>query len=340
MKKRNLIFLGFAAATALTFWIWTTFLVTRRAPDTLLLSGNIEAHESVLGFQVPGKIADLIADEGKWVEKDAILARLDDRDYRQQVAHDRAALEVARAQLTLALAGPRRQQVEQAHQAMLDARAELAQRKLDFRRADELIRENAISQDRRDQAETALKRAQAGYEQAVQNYDQALEGTRKEDIDIARANAGRAEQALRLSEIQLDHTILRAPHDGVVTVRQSELGEVVAAGSPVMTVADLDHVWLRAYVSETDLGRVRWGQGAAVRTDTFPGKGYTGRVSFIASEAEFTPKSVETHKERVTLVYRIKIDVSNPNHELKPGMPADVTIDLRTPADERPLAAR
>lgn len=340
MKKRNLILVGFTAAAALTFWLVSGWIGTRRAPDTLLLSGNIEAHESVLGFQVPGRIADLVVDEGKWVEKDAILARLDDTDYRQQVSHDRAALEVASAQLALALAGTRRQQLEASRQAVLDARAELAQRKLDFGRAQELLRESAISQDRRDQAETALKRAQAGYEQAVQSYNQALEGTRKEDIDIARASERSAEQALRLSEIQLDHTILRAPHDGVVTVRQSELGEVVATGSPVMTVADLDHIWLRAYVSETDLGRIRWGQVAAVHTDTFPGKAYNGRVSFIASEAEFTPKSVETHKERVTLVYRIKIDLSNPNHELKPGMPADVRIDLRTPADERPIAAK
>ncbi len=340
MKKRKVILLGFAAVAALTFWMVAGWLGSRRAPDTLLLSGNIEAHESVLGFQVPGRIADLVVDEGKWVEKDAILARLDDTDYRQQVSHDRAALEVARAELALALAGPRRQQIETARQAMLDAQAELAQRKLDVRRARDLLRESAISQERRDQAETALKRARAGYAQAVQNYDQALEGTRKEDIDIARANENSAEQALRLSEIQLEHTILRAPHDGVVTVRQSELGEVVAAGSPVMTVADLDHIWLRAYVSETDLGRIRWGQAAAVRTDTFPGKAYTGRVSFIASEAEFTPKSVETHKERVTLVYRIKIDLPNPNHELKPGMPADVVIDLHTPADERPIAAK
>ena len=94
-------------------------------------------------------------------------------------------------------------------------------------------------------------------------------------------------------------------------------------------LADLDNVWLRAYVNETDLGRIRWGQGATLKTDTYPDKTYRGRISFIASQAEFTPKSVQTFKERVTLVYRIKIDLENPNHELKPGMPADATIDLK-----------
>jgi HlyD family secretion protein len=96
----------------------------------------------------------------------------------------------------------------------------------------------------------------------------------------------------------------------------------------VVTLADLDNIWLRAYINETDLGKVRWGQSVLVTTDTYPGKSYRGRISFISSGAEFTPKSVETHAERVTLVYRIKIDVENPNHELKPGMPADAVIQL------------
>ena len=102
----------------------------------------------------------------------------------------------------------------------------------------------------------------------------------------------------------------------------------MAPGTPVVTLADLDHIWLRAYINEPDIGKVRLGQSATVRTDTYPGKTYKGRVSFISSNAEFTPKSVETHAERVTLVYRIRIDAENPAHELKPGMPADATIDL------------
>jgi HlyD family secretion protein len=121
---------------------------------------------------------------------------------------------------------------------------------------------------------------------------------------------------------------LLAPSAGVVTVRQAELGEVVAPGSPVVTLADLDHIWLRAYVAETDLGRIAWGQNVTITTDTYPGKQYHGRISFISSDAEFTPKSVQTTKERVTLVYRIKIDIDNPSHELKPGMPADARVDL------------
>jgi len=126
----------------------------------------------------------------------------------------------------------------------------------------------------------------------------------------------------------MSYTVLRAPAAGVVTVREAESGEVVSAGSPVVTLADLDHLWLRAYIAETDLGRIGWGQEATITTDTYPGKQYHGRISFISSTAEFTPKSVQTTKERVTLVYRIKIDIDNPNHELKPGMPADAHVEL------------
>jgi HlyD family secretion protein len=103
----------------------------------------------------------------------------------------------------------------------------------------------------------------------------------------------------------------------------------VSPGTPIVTLADLDHPWLRVYVAETDLGKVRWGQAVDVKTDTYPGKTYHGRISFISSEAEFTPKSVQTEKERVTLVYRVKVDVGNPNQELKPGMPADAVVQVR-----------
>jgi HlyD family secretion protein len=191
-----------------------------------------------------------------------------------------------------------------------------------------LFAKDEVTAQERDLAATALKRAEAKFSADQQRYGEAVEGSRKEDIAIARANLVQANASLGLSRVNLDYTILRAPAAGVITVREAELGEVVSPGSPVVTVADLDHIWLRAYIAETDLGRVHWGQDASVTTDTYAGKQYHGRISFISSTAEFTPKSVQTYKERVTLVYRIKIDIENPNHELKPGMPADARIDL------------
>jgi HlyD family secretion protein len=296
--------------------------------NQLTLSGNIEAHESLLSFKVQGRIIDLPVEEGQSVERGALLARLDDADYVQRVRIDEANVHVRKSNLALTLAGTREQEVKASQQTMLDAQANLQQKKLDYDRAQSLFSKDEVSAQDRDLADTALKRAQATFQAAQQRYNEAVEGSRKEDIVIARANLTEANANLGLSRVTLDYTTLRAPSAGVITVRPAELGEVVAPGTPVVTLADLEHVWLRAYIAETDLGRIRWGQEATLTTDTYPGKQYHGRISFISSSAEFTPKSVQTYKERVTLVYRIKIDVDNPQHELKPGMPADAHVDL------------
>ncbi|MGD0518004.1 MAG: efflux RND transporter periplasmic adaptor subunit, partial [Thermoguttaceae bacterium] len=172
-----------------------------------------------------------------------------------------------------------------------------------------------------------IEGARAALNQAKAQYDLVKAGPRKETIDQARAKVKQAEAALRLAETQLSFATLAMPMSGVVLSKNIESGEYVAPGTPVVTVGDLVNVWLRAYIPETDLGPVKVGQKAKVTTDTYPGKDYEGRVSFIAQQAEFTPKNVQTEKERVKLVYRIKIDITNPNMELKPGMPADAVIE-------------
>ena len=328
MKKIIPIVILLAAAVAAGMYYYPR-LTQKAAPvNQLTLSGNIEAHESLVGFKVPGRIVELPVEEGQQVAQGALLARLDDADLKQRIRIDEAAVGVRESDLALTLAGTRHQEVKAAQQTMLDAEADRSQKKLDNERAQKLFAKDEVSAQERDMAATALKRAEAIFKAAQQRYNEAVEGSRKEDINIARANLNEAGASLGLSQVNLSYSILRAPSAGVVTVRQAELGEVVAPGSPVVTIADLDHIWLRAYIAETDLGSIYWGQDAVITTDTYPGKQYHGRISFIASTAEFTPKSVQTFKERVTLVYRIKIDIDNPNHELKPGMPADARIDL------------
>jgi HlyD family secretion protein len=328
MKRIIPIVILLAAAVAAGVYYYPR-LTQKAAPvNQLALSGNIEAHESLVGFKVPGRIVELPVEEGQQVEQGALLARLDDADLKQRIRIDEATVGVRESNLALTLAGTRQQEVKAAQQTMIDAEADLAQKKLDNERAQKLFAKDEVSAQERDLAATALQHTEAIFKAAEQRYSEAVEGSRKEDIAIARANLNQAGATLGLSQVNLSYSILRAPSAGVVTVRQAELGEVVASGSPVVTLADLDHIWLRAYVAETDLGRIHWGQDAIITTDTYPGKQYHGRISFIASAAEFTPKSVQTFKERVTLVYRIKIDIDNPNHELKPGMPADARIDL------------
>jgi membrane fusion protein YbhG len=328
MKRLIPILILLAAAIAAGVYLYPRWTKKTAPVNQLTLSGNIEAHESLVSFKVQGRIVDLPIEEGQQVEQGALLARLEDADYKQKVRIDEAGVAVRQSDLALALAGTREQEVKASQQAVFDAQADLAQKKADNDRAQRLYSKDEISAQDRDLAATALKRSEATFKAAQQRYNEAEEGTRKEDIAIARASLVQAKANLGLSRINESYTTLRAPVAGVITVRQAELGEVVAPGSPVVTLADLDHIWLRAYIAETDLGRIHWGQDAAITTDTYPGKQYHGRISFISPDAEFTPKSVQTYKERVTLVYRIKIDIDNPNHELKPGMPADAHIGL------------
>jgi HlyD family secretion protein len=297
--------------------------------NVLRLSGNIEAHESLVSFKVTGRIIDLPVDEGMTIKAGNLLARLDSDDYRQQVAEDESLIRVRDRQLALGLAGSRTQDIEAAKLAVLDAQADLEQKKKDFARYQALYEKDEIPGQTRDLAATNVTRAQATYDRAQQIYNELVEGTRKEELAVEHSNVHQADENLRMSRIRLAYTVLRAPFTGVVLVRQAELGEVVSPGTPIVTIGDLDHLWVRVYVPETDLGKVHWGQAVDVRTDTYPDKIYHGRVSFVASEAEFTPKSVQTEKERVTLVYRVKVDVENPNWELKPGMPADTIIKLK-----------
>jgi len=328
MKRLIPVIVLLAAAIAAGVYYYPRIGKKPVPTNQLTLSGNIEAHESLISFKVPGRIDKLPIEEGQWVAQGALLALLEDADYLQRIRIDEASVRVRESDLALTLAGTREQEVKAAQQTMLDAEADLEQKKLDNERAQRLFAKDEVSAQERDLAATALKRAQAVFQADQQRYNEAVERSRKEDIAIARANLNQAGANLGLSRVNLDYTILRAPSGGVITVRQAELGEVVSPGSPVVTLADLDHIWLRAYIAETDLGRIRWGQDAFVTTDTYPGKQYHGHISFISSTAEFTPKSVQTYKERVSLVYRIKIDIDNPNHELKPGMPADAHITL------------
>lgn len=338
MKRAIPVLILFAAAIAAGFYYYPRLTQKPAPQNEIALSGNIEAHEAQVSFKVPGRILELPIEEGQTVTPGMVLARLEDADYRQQVRIDEANVHVRASSLALTLAGTRQQELKAIEQNTIDAQADLEQKKLDDARARKLFAKDEVSAQDRDLAGTALKRAEAVYQAAEQRYNEALEGSRKEDIALSRANLQQAGTSLGLARVNLDYTVLHAPNAGVITVREAELGEVVSPGTPVVTLADLDHIWLRAYIAETDLGRIHWGQDAVVTTDTYPGKQYRGRISFISSSAEFTPKSVQTYKERVTLVYRIKIDIDNPNHELKPGMPADAHIALA--ASAQPLGAK
>jgi HlyD family secretion protein len=296
------------------------------------LSGNVETTETAVAFKIPGRITARLVDEGEPVRAGQVLARLDGTELAQEVAERQAAVDAVKSALSELLAGSRREDIGAAKERVAQAQADLERLRSDDVRDRDLVKKDVISPREFDASHSAFLAGQARLRQMEQEYERVRRGPRREDIDQARARLEQQRKALDLARTRLGYATLTCPLSGVVLSKNAEPGEVVAAGTPVVTVADLSNVYVRAYVEEGDLGRVKLGQKASVTTDSYPGKVYSGRVAFLSSEAEFTPKTVQTRKERVKLVYRVKIDVANPGHELKPGMPADAEIAVAGPS--------
>jgi HlyD family secretion protein len=271
----------------------------------------------------------------------------------------RAELQQVQAQLDKLLAGSRPQEIQYARAQVEDAKSLSEQAGADWDRAQTLFKNDDISRSQFDQFRARHQSAAAVLKRSDENLALVVEGPRKEDIEAARAQVNRAQAALRVNEaqqidlqrreqeletrkadieraraqmkmtdFQLADTTVYSPVSGVVLSKSADVGEILAAGTSVVSLGDLDHPWLRGYIPERDLGRVKLGQKARITTDSYPGKEYWGKVTFINSEAEFTPKQIQTPEERVKLVYRIKIEVDNPNQELKSNMPVDAQIML------------
>ena len=275
------------------------------------------------------------------------------------VAASKADQQQADARLRELQAGSRPQEVQEARAAVEAARTEQTRAANDWQRAQTLYKNDDISTAQYDQFRAASDRAAAALRQSEQRLALVVEGPRKETIEGARAQTERAKAGSQIAEAsrlelkrrqqevearradieraraqlavvesQLGDCEITSPIDGVVLVKSAEPGETVAAGATIVTLGDVDHPWLRGYVNETQIGRLKLDAPVRVTTDSYPGKSYQGRVSFISSEAEFTPKQIQTAEERVKLVYRIKVDLPNPNRELKLNMPADAEILL------------
>jgi len=334
MKRILFITLIILLAAGLLFYLLTR---EKEGEDHFIrVSGNVETTEVDVGFKIPGRIVSRPFEEGDWVEKGQVLAKLDDEDLRNRLEVARATLLSARARLDKLLAGSRPEEIREAEAAVHQAQFDSENKQITFERMKSLHERGVIPRETYDNAETALKVAKATLQRAKENYQLVKEGPRKEDIDDARAQVEQARASLKLAETQFSYAVLYSPLSGVVLVKSGEIGEVVNPGTPILTLADIKNVWLKSYIPETDLGKVKWGQEVIVTTDLRPKKEYKGKISFISSQAEFTPKQIQTEKERVTLVYRIKIDIPNPDRELKPGMPADGKILLPSSPSQRP----
>jgi HlyD family secretion protein len=327
--KKSVTIAVIALAVAAAVFLSARYFGKRGEENVLLLSGNMEVTETNTGFKPTGRIIDLLVVEGQSVRKGDLLARLDNAELASIVGQQRAALQEAGARLAELEAGSRPQEIEQARADVQSQEAELVRIKKDYERSEMLYQNGAIPSAQFDAAKSAFESRVAQLRRAAEQLSLAKEGPRKESIEAAAYQVRQARAQLRVAEEKLNDTLIYAPFSGVILRKNVELGETVAQGTPVYTIGDLANPWIKVYVKEDKLGLVKLGQKAQVTTDTYRGKVYNGWVSFISSEAEFTPKNVQTQEERVKLVFGVKVLVGNVNNELKPSMPADVRILLK-----------
>jgi len=327
--KKKLIPVAVAVLLLIVLLFVVNRLRHREEGDNLKLSGNVEVTEMNLGFKTAGRIEQRLVDEGRRVNKNDKLAVLDSREIESQVAQAEAQLRESATRLAELVAGSRPQEVEQAAAQAAQAEAELQKAKIDYERAKRLYREEAISTDRMEAAKKAYDVAVSQHRRSIEGLSLVREGPRKEEIRAAEMRVQQVKAALQAAQVRLEDTVLYAPVDGDILKKYSEPGETVAAGMPVLKLGDIANPWIKVYVKEDRIGQVKLGQRAEVTTDSYPRKTYEGSVVYISSEAEFTPKNVQTQEERVKLVFGVKVKVTNVNDELKPGMPADVRISVK-----------
>jgi HlyD family secretion protein len=300
---------------------------SNRVNDVITASGTIEATEADLGFQVGGRIDAVHVREGERVGAGQELARLDVAELEARRAVAQAQLDAARAQLAELQQGARPQELRQARALEAAARERMEDASRALERTRLLEEGGAVSRESLEQARTAFEVARAQHEHAREQLELVRVGARSERLDVQHAAVRQAEAALAQVEATLANAVIRAPFAGVVTVRHRQPGESVAAGAPVLTVMDPDDRWVRIYVREDAIGRVSPGQRARIRTDSDRRSEYDGRVTFIATQAEFTPRNVQTTEQRLRLVYAVRVAiVSDPQQVLKVGVPADVTL--------------
>lgn len=305
--------------------------------EELYYSGTIEATQANLAFQASGRVRDVHVREGHAIAKDQVLAELDRAELESRFEQARANLNKSlkiqhQSETMLDLYNHTLPaEVARAEAGVASARFTLEDARKNDQRYEQLYKKAVASEKERDLIKLQYDTAAARFAEAEAVLNLARSNLKKidaarQDVAAALSQVQAARATLQQADIQRQYASLKAPISGVITSRNVEPGEVVSPGREVLTLSDLSRVDLKIFVGETVIGRVKPGQKADVRIDTFPDKVFTGHVTFISPEGEFTPKIIQTKKERVKLVYLVKISIPNPNHELKSGMPADAWL--------------
>ena len=307
------------------------YLATRPPPQSgvLVIYGNVDIRQVELAFNDSDRIERVLVREGQQVRRGQLVARLETRRLVPAVEKARAQADAQRQVLARLVAGTRPEEIAQLRAQARAAAADATKAERNYQSIHNAWQQKAASRDELNNALGTWQAAQARQKAAEEALALALAGSRKEDIAAARAQLRADEAQLDLLQRQLQDANLCAPADGIVQDRILEPGDMASPIKPVLTLAITDPLWVRAYLSEADLGKVWPGMAATVSTDSFPHRRYEGWVGYISPTAEFTPKTVQTPDVRTSLVYQVRVYVHNPRNELRLGMPATVRIDLR-----------
>jgi HlyD family secretion protein len=298
----------------------------------------MEATETELGAEVPGVLIERPVLEGEKVGKGQMVARIDPSLYRARLAQARGAQREAEANLALSLKGFRQEEILAALNQVSEMEASLENADANLRRTEELFAQKVASRFDLDEARRAADVSRARLKSAQENYRKLASGLRTEDIDAARARLEQAQAAVEQARLDVERTEIRAPGPGVVTQTIREPGEYVIAGTPILSIADLTDMYCWIYLSETELGWVKLGDPVSARIDAYADHPFPGKVAFLSTEAEFTPRNVQTREERVNLVFAVKIALPNPDGILKVGLPVDVEVPIHR-RDPQPPAS-
>jgi HlyD family secretion protein len=325
VRKRILTILVIALTAAAAVLVWRS--LNRRPPaKEIVLHGNVDIRQVDLAFNTTERIWKVLVEEGDRVKAGQLLATLDRERLQHEVLSAAARVQAQEKVVAALVAGTRPQEIGKARADVAAADAEAANAERTSRRLRLLADRDLISRQQADDAKAAADAARAQLQAARETLNLAVAGPRREDIAAAKDTLRALREDLAVAKRNLSYAFLYAPSDGVIQSRILEPGDMASPQKPVFTLALADPVWVRAYLSETDLGKVRPGMPAEVTTDSFPGRYYSAWIGFISPSAQFTPKSVETQAVRTSLVYEVRAFVKNPQNELRLGMPATVII--------------
>lgn len=333
--KRNwtvglLVAIAVVAAVVIGWW-----LLHRRGPSNeLTLYGDVDLRQVALGFNATERVSQVLAKEGDRVRAGQVLARLDVTRLTPQAAQAEATVKAYQAALDRLHHGSRPEEIAQARATLAVDEAAAADAQHRYERLADLLGTStgkALSKQEVDDAKYALDQARSKARAEAAALRLAVVGPRREDIDQAAAQLAAAQAQAALLRRQLAEADLVAPADAVVRARLAEPGDISAPNRAAFELALISPKWVRAYVSETDLGHVKPGMAATVTVDAFPNRRFSGWIGFISPTAEFTPKPVETPELRTSLVYEIRVFVRDPNDDLRLGQPATVHVSLPEP---------